>query len=122
MDVTDVSDEAAHGARNVTECVRIWEVSQKMPMVSDLAGIWTNVNSAWEQITGWSRDELVGRTSEWMEHLEDVEKTRREIERLAAGGKTLKFENRMRTKDGSYRHLAWHAVPSGDHLTARPAM
>lgn len=116
LDVIDVSDEAARGVRNVTECVRIWEVSQEMLMVSDFAGIWTNVNPAWKHVMGWSRNELLGRTSEWMEHPEDIEKTRREIERLAAGGKTLNFENRMRNKDGSYRHLAWHAVPSGDHL------
>lgn len=117
MDVISVyEDDTVQGSQNIGDRVRIWQVSQEMLMVSDFNGVWTNVNPAWEQVTGWSRDDLIGRTSQWMEHPEDVEKTRLEIERLAAGGKTLKFENRMRTRDGSYRHLAWHAVPSGDHL------
>lgn len=85
-------------------------------MVADLNGVWTNVNPAWERVTGWTREELIGRTSEWIEHPDDVAATRKQIEDLAAGAKTLAFENRMRAKDGSYRHLAWHAVPSGDHL------
>ncbi len=44
-------------------------------------------------------------------HPDDVAATAREAERLSDGITTLRFENRYRGKDGSYRWLAWTAVP-----------
>ncbi len=46
----------------------------------------------------------------------DHEKTRAEVTRLAAGHSTLAFENRFRTRDGSYRTLSWRAVPTDGRL------
>ena len=60
--------------------------------------------------------DLIGRTSEWLEHPDDRERTRAEVARLAAGGLTLAFENRFRHKDGSYRTLSWTAAPEGGLL------
>jgi signal transduction histidine kinase/CheY-like chemotaxis protein len=59
---------------------------------------------------GWSADELLGRTSEWLEHPDDVLRTREETAHLAAGGITNRFENRLRHRDGSYRWLSWTAA------------
>lgn len=56
-------------------------------------------------------EELLGRTSEWLEHPDDVVRTREEIAHLAAGGDTVAFESRFRHKDGSYRWLSWTAAP-----------
>ena len=96
---------------------RIWQVSRDMLMVSDLAGVFLNVNPAWTRVLGWTAEELVGRTSEWLEHPDDREETRAEIVRLAeSGAPTLAFENRFRTRDGDYRHLSWTAAPKGDRF------
>ena len=46
-----------------------------------------------------------------MEHPDDRLTTRAEVGNLAAGDTTLEFENRFRTKDGSYRTLSWTAAP-----------
>ena len=89
---------------------RIWSVSQDMLVVADLQGLWQNVNPAVTTILGWSPDELLGRSSEWLEHPDDIEKTRNETSHLAAGGKTRSFENRLRRKDGAFRWLSWTAV------------
>ncbi|WAJ27268.1 ATP-binding protein [Antarcticirhabdus aurantiaca] len=101
--------------RKVTERTRerdrMWAVSQDLIGVADAAGIWLSVNPAWTRVLGWEADEIVGRTSQWMEHPDDVAKTRSEIGDLAAGRTTYDFENRFRSKDGSYRTLSWTAVP-----------
>ena len=79
--------------------------------MADGRGVWINVNPAWTRILGWTERELVGRTSEWLEHPEDREATRGKIARLAAGVNSLTFANRLRARDGSYRTLSWSATP-----------
>jgi C4-dicarboxylate-specific signal transduction histidine kinase len=51
------------------------------------------------------------KTSEWLLHPNDREKTRAELTRLAEGHRTLRFENRLRDKDGTYHWLSWMAAP-----------
>ncbi|MDT3723237.1 PAS domain S-box protein [Pseudomonas oryzihabitans] len=97
---------------------RIWQVSRDMLLVSDLAGVWLAVNPAWTTCLGWDEDELLGTTSAWLEHPEDQPLTRQEIQQVAKGNPTTLFENRLRTRAGDYRTLAWTAVCSGDKIYA----
>ena len=89
---------------------RIWNVSRDMLVVCDHHGVWNNVNPAARSILGWTEAELIGRTSEWLEHPDDISRSRAEVKNLAAGRVTLRFENRIRHKDGSYRWLSWTAA------------
>ncbi|TXN15800.1 PAS domain S-box protein [Methylobacterium sp. WL122] len=102
---------AAQVAERTKERDRIWHVSQDMLGVADANGIWVSINPAWHRILGWDYHDIVGKTSEWLEHPEDRERTRAEVERLADGALTLAFENRFRARDGGYRTLSWTAVP-----------
>ena len=52
-----------------------------------------------------------------MIHPDDREKTILEMENLSKGFITRHFENRYKRKDGSYRTLAWSAVPHLDRKT-----
>ncbi|MGN6412219.1 MAG: PAS domain-containing protein [Nitrobacter sp.] len=97
---------------------RIWNVSQDLLLVTDHDGIWHSVNPAWTRTLGWSEAELLERTAEWIEHPEDIVKTRVEIRRLARGKATVRFENRLRDKNGSYHWLSWTAVPDQDLIYA----
>ena len=90
---------------------RIWNVSQDMLVVGDHQGVWLNVSPAATALLGWSQAELLGRTSEWLVHPDDIARTRAETARLAAGGVGQRFENRFRHKDGTYRWLSWTAAP-----------
>ena len=90
---------------------RIWSVSRDLLMVADYSGAWRTVNPAWTQVLGWSESDLLDRTSRWLEHPDDQARTIAEVEKLASGQQTVRFENRLRHKDGSYRWLAWTAVP-----------
>ncbi len=93
---------------------RIWNVSRDLLMVADYSGAWRTVNPAWTQVLGWSESDLLDRTSRWLEHPDDQAKTMAEVEKLASGQQTVRFENRLRHKDGSYRWLSWTAVPDDE--------
>ena len=60
---------------------------------------------------GWSPDDLVGKSGEWLVHPDDRERSMAELPSLVAGLKTRRLENRIICKDGSYRWLSWSAVP-----------
>ncbi|APL94940.1 PAS domain S-box protein [Sphingobium indicum] len=93
---------------------RLWALARDPFLVADRDGTWLAASPAWTDILGWSEAELIGRTSEWMEHPDDLEKTKGEIAGLARGTPTVRFENRFRAKDGSYRNFSWTAVPEND--------
>ncbi len=95
---------------------RLWSLARDPFLIADSHGVWRNVSPAWTEILGWNADELVGRTSEWMEHPDDRKRTRAELAGLQQGATTLRFENRFRGKDGDYRWFSWTAVPEGDLL------
>ncbi|HUD92095.1 hybrid sensor histidine kinase/response regulator [Sphingobium sp.] len=95
---------------------RLWALARDPFLIADVSGVWLAASPAWTDILGWSQEELVGRTSEWMEHPDDVSSTRQEIDDLAEGRPTWRFENRFRTKAGDYRTFSWTAVPEGDHI------
>nr|WP_280137560.1 PAS domain-containing protein [Aureimonas sp. AU40] len=103
-------------AAQTAERDRIWQLSGDMLGVADDRGVWLSINPAWTRTLGWQQDEIVGRTSQWMEHPHDVAKTRSEIDHLAAGRQTFEFENRFRSKDHGYRTLSWTAVPENGLL------
>jgi len=90
---------------------RLWTLARDPFLVADMGGTWLSASPAWTDILGWSQEELIGRTSEWMEHPDDVARVRGELATLQHGVPTLRFENRFRAKDGSYRNFSWTAVP-----------
>ena len=100
------------------ERLQIWNVSQDLLAVADLEGKYLSVNPAWTPTLGWSNSELLGKTSGWLLHPDDQDKAYNEIDRLAAGRKTLRFESRYRHKDGSYRRISWNAAPNGGRIYA----
>src|SRR5262249_41195295 len=100
------------------ERLQIWNVSQDLLVVENLDGTYLSTNPAWTTVLGWSDAELVGKTSQWLLHPDDREKTRIEVERLAAGKITQRFETRFRHKDGSYRWLSWKAVQDSGRIYA----
>jgi PAS domain S-box-containing protein len=100
------------------ERVQIWNVSQDLFVVGDLDGKYLSVNPAWTTVLGWQEAELLGKTSNWLLHPDDREKTRIETKQIAAGKITQRFETRFRHKDGSYRWLSWKAVQDEGRIYA----
>ncbi|HYZ64733.1 MAG TPA: PAS domain-containing protein [Acetobacteraceae bacterium] len=103
-------------AEQAAERDQIWRLSRDPLLISDADGVWLHPSPAWTEILGWSEAELVGRTSEWMEHPDDRAKTRAEVARLRDGKLGLRFENRFRAKDGRYVWFSWTVVPKENRL------
>jgi PAS domain S-box-containing protein len=89
---------------------RLWRLSQDLLIVSDCEGTVRSVNPAWTATLGWAAGDLVGKTSEWLIHPDDRERSREELVGLQAGKPSPYFENRIQCKDGSYRWLSWRAM------------
>ena len=81
---------------------RIWNVLEDLLVTIDAEGEYISVNPAWTTVLGWSETELLGHNPEWLIHPDDRKKTVNELNRLAAGQRTLRFENRLRHKNGSH--------------------
>jgi PAS domain S-box-containing protein len=101
---------AEHVEAQAQERERIWKLSQDLLIVSDVSGKILNINPAWATL-GWSPDDLVGKSGEWLVHPDDRKRSLAELANLIAGGNTRHLENRTLCKDGSYRWLSWSAVP-----------
>jgi PAS domain S-box-containing protein len=69
------------------------------------------LNPAWEQVLGYSRDELHGHLLTNLVHPDDLRLTSAALQRVSKEA-TGRFESRFRHKDGQYRWLAWMVVTS----------
>jgi len=90
---------------------RMWRLSTDVMLVADFKARIEAVNPAWTTLFGWSEGDLLGSDFMGLVHPDDVAATLAEVGKLSQGIRTLRFENRYRHKDGSYRWLSWIAVP-----------
>jgi PAS domain S-box-containing protein len=92
---------------------RLWNIARDPFVVADERGVWLAASPAWSTLLGYPLESFIGRTSEWLEHPDDIARIHAEHRRLEAGLVTERFESRFRAKDGTYRWLSWTAVPDG---------
>ena len=97
---------------------RIWNVLEDLLVTIDAEGEYISVKPAWTTVLGWSETELLGHDPEWLIHPDDRKKTINELNRLAAGQRALRFENRLRHKNGSHSLFSWVAVRDQDLIYA----
>ncbi|MCW3069934.1 MAG: hypothetical protein JWL67_2559 [Solirubrobacterales bacterium] len=94
---------------------RLFEMTSDLLATISRDGRFTLLNPAWEQLLGWTREELLASSIEEFMHPEDVQQT---LALLAAGdepGAQLEhFTNRYRHRDGSWRWLMWSTRCDGD--------
>lgn len=86
-----------------------FDLSLDMLCIANTEGRFVDVNEAWTRTLGWSVQEMKARPFIEFVHPDDRERTNREAARIAAGVLCIRFENRYRHKDGSWRVLQWTA-------------
>jgi len=98
-------------ARHARELNRYFTVSLDLFCIAGYDGYFKRLNPAWAKALGHSEEELLSRPYLDFVHPDDLEATRAEAQKLAAGADTISFENRYRRQDGSYRWLLWKSTP-----------
>jgi two-component system cell cycle sensor histidine kinase/response regulator CckA len=93
-----------------------FELSLDMLCIVGVDGQFRRLNPAWQTTLGWSLEELYAQSWLHFVHPADRETTARQTAGLGGGHVTVRFENRYRIKDGSYRLLQWGASPGSSGL------
>ena len=88
-----------------------WQVSPDLMGALNSEGYFETSNPAWQTILGWSEAEVAGMSIFEMLHPDDVERTRGGFDLTQQGQPAVRFPNRYRCKDGSYRWISWVGVP-----------
>lgn len=89
----------------------LFELSNDMICVATADGFFKKVNPAFVQTLGWNEAKLLNSSFYDLINPEDVEKTKKELQRLATGYNTINFTHRFQTKEGGYKVLQWVATP-----------
>jgi PAS domain S-box-containing protein len=88
-----------------------WQVSPDLMGALNSQGYFETSNPAWQTVLGWSEAEVASMSIFEMLHPDDVERTRGGFELTQQDQPAIRFPNRYRCKDGSYRWISWVGVP-----------
>ena len=89
-----------------------------MLAVGDMTGRFIRVNREFENILGYSTEELEGQSVTDFIHPDDLEATLGTLNTLKKGIPLSQFINRYRCKTGEYKYLEWRAHPIGEYIYA----
>lgn len=100
------------------ELAQFFNVSLDLLCIANTDGCFLLLNPVWEKVLGYSHEELMARRFLDFVHPDDLEPTRQALSALASQQEVSHFQNRYRSKDGSYRWLEWSSVPAGNLIYA----
>src|ERR1039458_3165081 len=93
---------------------RFWELSLDIMCLVDFHNRFQDVNSAFERILGYSKDEVLGKSIADFMHPDDLTVSLVEAKLHLDGHIAHEFQNRYRCKDGSYKWMSWNFVTVAD--------
>ncbi len=90
------------------------DLSLDLICVASVDGYFKRVNKAWGDVLGYTEQDLL--TQPWINlvHPDDREATIAEATKVLHGYKTLRFRNRVQSKDGAYKWMLWTAAAPPD--------
>ena len=91
-----------------------FNLSLHILLIAGFDGTILRTNPGSKEILGHDENDLLGSNIVELIHPDDLEVTMLELKKLSEGGVSNHFENRIKRVDGSYRTLAWSAVPNLD--------
>lgn len=104
LHVQDFSNEAEK-AFNLDE---FFKINPDLVSIALPDGHFIEVNSEWERLLGYTREELLTLNYYDLIHPDDVSRTEEATAMLVQRRQLSDFVNRFRGKDGDYRSLEWH--------------
>jgi PAS domain S-box-containing protein len=90
---------------------RFFTLSLDLLSIAGLDGYFRQLNPSWEQTLGYTPEELKSRPFLEFVHPDDRKAMLDAMRKLEAGEPIIRFENRYRARDGSYRWLVWNVAP-----------
>ena len=95
---------------------RFFTLSMDLLCIVHLDGRFQRVNPAFENVLGFSEEELLGKSLFDLVHPQERAQTEAGYEKLALGEPVNFMENRLLCKDGDYKWFAWsyYPVPEDD--------
>ncbi len=87
---------------------RFFNLSSNLLCITDFNGCFKQLNHNWEELLGWSEKELKSKPIHEFIHPKDRFKEPDFNEYARGADSNIKFENRFKTKDGSYKWLSWN--------------
>lgn len=93
---------------------RLWTLSQDMLARAGYDGMMSAVSPAWSRVLGWSESELLTRGYARFMHPEDEPHTLAAIAQMAETRRPTRFENRIATQAGGWKHIEWTVAPEAD--------
>src|ERR1700678_1896190 len=93
-----------------------WKLSPDLLGALNAKGYFETANPAWESVLGWTEEEVVSMSIFDLLHPDDLEHTRAGFELTQVGQPALRFANRYRCKDGSYRWISWIGIPEDGYV------
>ncbi|MGY6529721.1 MAG: PAS domain S-box protein [Cyanobacterium sp.] len=88
---------------------RFFSLALDLLCITDLDGYFLELNPAWEEVLGYSVEELEGNNFSDLVHPDDRENSFAILSKLTTEKYINCFENRCRHKDGTYHYLEWKA-------------
>ena len=93
-----------------------WKLSPDLLGALNSKGYFETANPAWESVLGWTEAEVVSMSIFELLHPDDLEHTRAGFELTQVGQAALRFANRYRCKNGSYRWISWIGIPEDGYV------
>jgi PAS domain S-box-containing protein len=104
-------DEANERIEWETRRNHFFRLSIELLAIADYQGVFTQTNPTWQKTLGWVDGEIHGHALQEFIHPDDRAATDDIIANILQAETPLYFENRFRTKEGSYRWLGWTIAP-----------
>jgi PAS domain S-box-containing protein len=122
METVNNPDEESPGiqgiARDITQRVklqnerdRLFDFSIDMISIAGFDGKFKQLNPAWANVLGWSKDEMINKPYIDFVHPDDKEKTIQTGNDLKSGQPVKFFQNRYLSKTGEYKWISWNSFP-----------
>jgi len=104
--------------KSTEQLENFFSVALDLLCIADDQGNFIKLNAAWENILGYSINDLENRQFLEFVHPDDMQPTLDAMSELSDQNPILDFTNRYRTKSGDYRFIEWHSVPVGNFIYA----
>ncbi|WP_082086917.1 response regulator [Teredinibacter purpureus] len=93
-----------------SELQNFFDHSVNFMVILDRDGVFEKTNASFTYALGLVSSQVVGKSMFDFIHPEDVEASRLECQKILSGEASVGFNNRFKSKAGSYRNLKWHAA------------